>query len=212
MKIIKRLVLGLVFLTTLAANNASAAINDLFISEYVEGSSFNKAIELYNGQAKTIDLAEYRLDFYLDGSPTPTFSCPLSGLLTANTTFVIANSRAASEILIVTDFTSSGVWFDGDDVVTLTHKGMVIDSIGQVGTNDANLSGDGLLRSRDRTMRRLPMNAKPDVNIYDEVNFSDQWESFDRNNFDGLGRFITVERGFYLAKQAAVEQLIISSE
>ena len=37
---------------------AATAATDLLISEYVEGSSYNKAIELYNGTGKTIDLSD----------------------------------------------------------------------------------------------------------------------------------------------------------
>ena len=36
---------------------AGAATTDLFISEYIEGSSFNKAIEIYNGTGSAVDLA-----------------------------------------------------------------------------------------------------------------------------------------------------------
>ena len=36
---------------------ATAQTADLLISEYVEGSSLNKALELYNGTTATIDLA-----------------------------------------------------------------------------------------------------------------------------------------------------------
>ena len=35
---------------------ASAATTDLLISEYIEGSSFNKAIEIYNGTGASVDL------------------------------------------------------------------------------------------------------------------------------------------------------------
>ena len=35
----------------------AATPTDLFLSEYVEGSSFNKAIEIYNGTGSAVDLA-----------------------------------------------------------------------------------------------------------------------------------------------------------
>ena len=45
---------------------------DLFISEYIEGSSFNKAIEIYNGTGASVDLAAggYILELYSNGSVT----------------------------------------------------------------------------------------------------------------------------------------------
>ena len=44
---------------------------DLIISEYVEGWSTNKAIELYNPTDSAIDLSQYRLTRYSNGSTPP---------------------------------------------------------------------------------------------------------------------------------------------
>ena len=46
-----------------AATNAT----DLIISEYIEGTSYNKAIELYNGTGAEIDLSAYSLEHLLNG-------------------------------------------------------------------------------------------------------------------------------------------------
>lgn len=37
---------------------------EIFISEYVEGSSNNKAIELYNSGDSAISLADYQLKYF----------------------------------------------------------------------------------------------------------------------------------------------------
>src|SRR5690349_18476217 len=52
------------------AGAANAAPTDLFISEYVEGSSNNKALELFNGTGAPVDLAAngYLVQFYFNGS------------------------------------------------------------------------------------------------------------------------------------------------
>ena len=44
--------------------------SDLFISMYAEGSSNNKALEVYNNTGLTIDLSEYKLGLYSNGSAT----------------------------------------------------------------------------------------------------------------------------------------------
>src|SRR5262245_13246512 len=43
---------------------------ELFISEYIEGSSNNKALEIYNGTGAAIDLAAqgYNVQMYFNGS------------------------------------------------------------------------------------------------------------------------------------------------
>ena len=47
---------------------AAATPTELFISEYIEGSSFNKAIEIYNPTEASVDLSQYTLRVYFNGS------------------------------------------------------------------------------------------------------------------------------------------------
>ena len=52
------LALALGAMLPLVAPSATRAVSpDLFFSEYVEGSSNNKALEIYNGTGTTVDLA-----------------------------------------------------------------------------------------------------------------------------------------------------------
>ena len=44
--------------------------SQLFISEYVEGSGNNKALEIYNPTASAIDLSGYRIERFSNGSGT----------------------------------------------------------------------------------------------------------------------------------------------
>lgn len=54
------MLLSLLPAAALAAGETGTA-SDLFISEYVEGSSTNKALEIYNGTGATVDLSQYTL-------------------------------------------------------------------------------------------------------------------------------------------------------
>jgi predicted extracellular nuclease len=69
----------LVLLATLAVPTPSVAAADLFISEYVEGSGLNKAIEIYNPTGAAVDLSDYELRVYLAGAASPSHSVTLSG-------------------------------------------------------------------------------------------------------------------------------------
>jgi len=51
-------------------NFANAQCTELFFSEYVEGSHNNKALEIYNPTANTIDLSNYRIIRWSNGSTT----------------------------------------------------------------------------------------------------------------------------------------------
>lgn len=183
----KYLIGGVLGLVLMLASSVQASINDLFISEYVEGSGYNKAIELFNGNSHTIDLSDYQLAFYLNGSERANFAIDLSGSLSPYTTFVVANSLASSQILLVANQTRNGIWFDGDDVIALTYKGKVIDSVGQIGNKVWDVKHRN---GRIGTLRRLPTTDIGDLDLSDKVQFGYQWQRHGVDNFDGLGSYI----------------------
>ena len=63
--------------------------SDLFISEYVEGSSNNKALEIYNPTANTVDLSAYSIARYTNGSMQESTPQQLTGTIEPYSTFVI---------------------------------------------------------------------------------------------------------------------------
>ncbi len=110
----------------LGAHTADCApATGLFISEYVEGSSFNKAIEIYNGTGAAVYLGAegYAVEIYFNGSSSPGQTIPLVGTLPNGETFVLAHTSADPAILAVADQTSSNVLFNGDDAVVLRKGG-----------------------------------------------------------------------------------------
>ena len=60
-RVVMALSLMVSVLTVLPSVGATAVTGDLLISEYIEGSSFNKAIEIYNGTGGDVDLSGYDL-------------------------------------------------------------------------------------------------------------------------------------------------------
>jgi len=157
---------------------ADSCPTTLLISEYVEGSGNNKAIEVYNGTGAEIDLAGYRLTLYTNGNTTPQSTYDFSGTLADGATFVVANSSADSEISAVADDTSGVAFFNGNDALVLTYNSTVIDSIGDVGNNAAWGAEVTLVR-------------KSSVIVGDTVENDDfttaDWDSYAQNTFTYLG-------------------------
>ncbi|MEX2380689.1 MAG: lamin tail domain-containing protein, partial [Vicingaceae bacterium] len=60
--------LTLLLFNFLGIQGLSAQCSDLFISEYQEGSSYNKAVEVYNPTADSIDFTDYELQLFSNGS------------------------------------------------------------------------------------------------------------------------------------------------
>lgn len=124
------------FLFALAFIGAKSQCTDLFISEYIEGSASNKAIEIYNPTMAPVNLADYSLKLYSNGGITPTASVTLTGTLNPFSTFVICHGSANATILALANQTSSGVInFNGNDVVELLHLTSPIDRFGVIGVN-----------------------------------------------------------------------------
>src|SRR4249919_723018 len=83
----------------------SAAPSELFFSEYVEGSSNNKAVEIFNGTAAAIDLAAngYAVQMYFNGSSTAGLTVPLTGTVASGDVYVLAQASASAAILAQAD-------------------------------------------------------------------------------------------------------------
>jgi predicted extracellular nuclease len=174
------------------ATAASAAPTDLLISEYVEGSSFNKAIELYNGTGAAIDLAAggYQLQLYFNGSTTAT-PVALTGTVAAGDVFVLAQSTASADVLSRADQTTTTNLWNGDDAIVLRRGTTVLDSIGQVGVDPGTEWGTGLTSTADNTLRRQTTVASGDTDPSDAFDPAAGWVGFATDTFDGLGAYGT---------------------
>lgn len=180
----------------MAAPASAAAPTELFISEYVEGSSNNKALEIYNGTGATVDLAaaKYNVQVFANGAATTTNTIALSGNLASGDVFVLANTSAGSGITGQADLLSGSANWNGDDAVVLRKDGAVVDAFGQVGLRPVNEWGTGLTSTMDNTLRRKSSVTAGDANGADVFDPSVQWDGFAIDTFDGLGAH-TVDGG-----------------
>ena len=111
------------------------ATQNLYISEYCEGSSFNKYIEIYNPNNTAADLNGYKINIYTNGSTSST-TFTLSGTIVANDVFVICNNNALVDAAITAEADLiTSILFNGDDAVELMKGGVSIDVIGVVGVD-----------------------------------------------------------------------------
>ena len=170
----------------LRATVSVAPCTDLFISEYLEGSSNNKAIEIYNPTASAISLTGYDISIYANGSSTPA-SISLSGSVPAYGTFVLANSSSNPAILALAQQTSASLGFNGDDAVALRKSGVLIDVIGQIGTDPGTEWVSGGVSTLDETLVRNFSVQIGDVNGSDAFNPATEWTAYPIDDVSNLG-------------------------
>ncbi|MDD3321821.1 MAG: endonuclease [Paludibacter sp.] len=151
---------------------------DLIISTYVEGTSYNKAIELYNGTGNTIDLSKYSLQRQTDGSGNFGSTIQLSGTLPTNQSYVIANNnyRVNAELTAKAQRTDSLINFNGNDAVALLRSGVIIDMVGPADVGAAVLWG------MDMTLQRKSTVTHP-LTLFN----SSEWNSFSVDTWSFLG-------------------------
>jgi len=134
----------------------------LMISEYVEGTSNNKYLEIYNAGTDAADLSQYTVKMYANGGQSATATATLDAVtglasLPAGSTIVLQNSSAALTLPSgIIAYSSSVCNFNGDDAITLEKSGVVVDVFGTVGTDPGDswtVSGDATA-TKDKTVRR----------------------------------------------------------
>ncbi len=188
----------------------SEPTNDLFFSEYIEGSSNNKAFEIFNPTGIPIDLSQYSVKQSVNGNgwgslstgPDTRYVLPLSGILQPDEVIVIANAQAGPDILAVADvvLTYNGdangcdgcnvTAFNGNDALGLFKNDVLIDQIGNPQSNVdfdvAGITGAG----KDRTLVRKNnvTNGNTNWELSAGTNADDsEWFVYPIDTYDYLG-------------------------
>ena len=189
MRSLRSLCLAVVVFALLLAvggGRVEAAAGDLFISEYVEGTSFNKSLEIFNPSAASVDLAAqgYSVQVFSNGSVSPSLTVNLSGVVGPGDVHVLTHPSADPAVPFDQ---RAGVNWNGNDAVVLRKSLTPVDVIGQVGVDPGTEWGSGLTSTADNTLRRKAPIVTGDANGADAFDPAVEWEGFATNTFDGLG-------------------------
>jgi hypothetical protein len=168
------------------------AAGDLIISAYVEGTSWNKAIEIYNGTGKPVDLSKYSIQRQSNGAGNFGFNVPLSGTLNNGQTYVITSfSGTNADLKAKAQLQSDSiVSFNGNDAVALVRNGIQIDVVGKANAGPEVYWGENLSLARKATVTHP-------TTKYNE----NEWEVFPVDNFSMLGSHtmhLTTEKKYVL--------------
>jgi len=178
----------------------------IIISEYVEGSSYNKYIEIYNASDISVDLATSGYDLRKASNGGGVFSDAFSdwgsfNQLISGGTIVLADKQAtiypSANIVMTTDF--SVMSFNGNDAMGLFRNGLLVDVVGNPN------SADNIIL--DKTLRR-----KNTVLYGNSVYDSTEWDEYAKDNVDNLGSHSTNPNAPVVSAIAVMPEFITSAD
>lgn len=155
----------------------------LIISEYSEGASFNKFLEITNISDKDIDLSAYLLRIYTNGDESNTRPVQLSGTLAAGASKVYKNSGADATLpdgVEAEAIDDNVINFNGNDPIAIICNDEIADLLGEIGS-----SADF---GKDVTLRRLSTVTAPTATYNTE-----EWETLGMDDLTGFGSHGEVE-------------------
>ncbi len=156
----------------------------LIFSEYVEGSSNNKALEIWNAGNTAVSLNNVVVELYRNGDgSSPQTLVELSGTLNPGEVVVAAHS----DLSHLADFEFSGSPYNGDDALVLTNGSTIYDSFGRRGEDPGSAWEGNGVSSQNQTLRRKSGIVDGDTNPDDVFDPSVEWDMFPQDDFTDLG-------------------------
>ncbi|MEG1585687.1 MAG: lamin tail domain-containing protein [Bacteroidales bacterium] len=156
---------------------------ELFISKYVEGYSNNRAIEIYNGTGKAVNLAEYAIFMEnngMGGIDKNKFTFP-NRLLAHGETYLLTDANAkltelkeAADTIIGYSNAGSILYFTGNDAIGLFKNGQLIDLIGYEDNTE--------VWGQDKTFYRKANVYAPQQKFYPA-----EWSEYPKDYVTGAG-------------------------
>ena len=70
----------------------------LMFSQYIDGSANRKGLEIYNPDSSTVNLADYEIQQFTNGSTTKSATFSLQGPLASKATYIIGRTELQAEI------------------------------------------------------------------------------------------------------------------
>ena len=185
--------------------NTNNEVINLYFSEYAEGSSNNKYVEIYNASSTSVDLSNYQIKGTNNGTAwgdNGERELSLTGTLASNSVYIISTDAADQSILNKADLSlpyESPVHYNGNDAIGIFGKDssgsftVVLDVVGvessdpgTAGWNVAGVSG----ATKDHTLVRKASVTKGNTNWENSAGTSSsnsEWEVKDIDDWTSLG-------------------------
>ena len=167
---------------------------DLFFSEYVEGSSNNKYLEIFNGTGRAVDLSDYKVCIYVNGQNTAKYTEELTGILEDKEVVVLQHPKAT--IYSGVTIESTAINFNGNDAIALIKisTDAFVDIFGRIGEDPGkawttSIFGDYLTTLNSTLVRKSSVSTGVTVNPIKEFpSLKEEWIMYPVDTIDYLGK------------------------
>lgn len=173
-----------------ASASISSAQAQLLFSQYIDGNSNKKGLEIFNPDSTTANLSEYQIQQFSNGATAATATFTLEGSLASQGKHLIGRRELKTEldtskIAVVNQV--ANLAFNGDDALVLLHKGVAVDRFGRVGERPTGGWGTTVQSTGNSFSRTNKSNSATSVDPTTAFDLDTTWTAWaDRNQFSNL--------------------------
>lgn len=173
-----------------ACASLSSAHAQLLFSQYVDGNSNKKGLEIFNPDNTTANLSEYQIQQFSNGATTATATFTLEGNLASQGKYLVGRSELkteldSSKLAVVNQVVNLS--FNGDDALVLLHKGIAVDRFGRVGERPEGGWGTTVKSTSNSFSRTNKTNRATSIDPTTAFDLGAGWTAWtDRNLFSNL--------------------------
>lgn len=162
---------------TLSSYSMSAHAEIMF-SQYIDGVSNQKGVEIYNPDQKTVDLSNYTIFQYSNGASTAGNTFALSGSLGPQQKIIVGRSELQTALASITtpfQFLTKSLSFNGDDALVLMKGDTAVDRFGRVGEDPGTGWGTALTSYQNSLTRMKTSNNVTSVDPNAVFDLDSEW-------------------------------------
>lgn len=170
-----------------ASSIFSVAHAQLMFSQYIDGNSNKKGLEIYNPDATSVNLADYEIQQFNNGTTLKPLVFPLNGNLKSKGRFLVGHAALQTELGDKVNQVA-GFTFNGDDAILLVYKGKVIDRFGRLGEQPISGGWGTTTISKANSFTRLQtVNPVTEIDPTTAFDLDGSWRAWkDRNDFSNI--------------------------
>lgn len=163
----------------------------LMFSQYVDGSSNRKGLEIYNPDGTTVNLADYEIQQFNNGGTAKTATFRLQGSLTSKQKFLVGRSELQADLGSKVNQVAA-LSFNGDDAVVLVYKGTPVDRFGRIGERPEAGWGTAISSLGNSFKRIETENPALSIDATAAFDLDRSWSAWtNRNDFSNLSSSTT---------------------